>query len=96
LESISYLVQDFSDCAVCYMTSWIQTFIPTRKSKAVCEQELVRLHHLHKVGTEGGGGGAAQLAGQHGFSPTGGTRQVLLPRKAGQGLHPNIGHRHFL
>ncbi len=52
----------------------------------------MRLHHLHKVGAEGGGGGAAQLAGQHGLSTAGGTRQVLLPRKAGQGLDPNIGH----
>ncbi len=52
----------------------------------------MRLHRVHKVGSEGGGGGAAQLAGQHGLSTAGGTRQVLLPRKAGQGSDPNIGH----
>jgi hypothetical protein len=52
----------------------------------------MRLHHIHKMGSEGGGGGAAQLAGQHGLSTAGGTRQVLLPRKAGQGSDPNMEH----
>jgi hypothetical protein len=56
----------------------------------------VRLYHLHKVGAEGGGGGAAQLAGQHGLSTAGGSRQVLLPRKAGQGLDLNIRHQQIL